>query len=74
MLERVPRQAAARQRRSRARRKSGRLLLQIEIPECETIEALLRSERLGEPDASSRTHLAAAIERLIADFVERWAR
>jgi hypothetical protein len=68
MLER----AAARQRRSRARRKSGRLLLSIEIPECETVEALLRSERLGEADASSRAHLKLAIEKLVADFVERW--
>jgi hypothetical protein len=73
MLERLL-QAAARQRRSRARRKRGRLLLSIEIPECETIAALMRSERLGEGDASSRAHLKLAVEKLIADFVERWQR
>jgi hypothetical protein len=67
------RQAATRrQRRSRRRRKEGRLLLQIEISECETIETLIRSGRMSEADASSRTRLKLAIERLVADFVERW--
>jgi hypothetical protein len=72
MLERIPRQAAARQRRSRARRKLGRLLIGVEVDESALVEALLQAERLGEADASSRSCLRAAIERLVADFIERW--
>ena len=71
MLEPAPRQAAVRQRRSRARRKLGRLLLQIEILECETIGALVQAGRISEADAASRARLLA-VEKLIADFVERW--
>lgn len=46
--------ASARQRRSRARRRAGRVLLRIEADEFELIEALLASGRLDEASCLDR--------------------
>jgi hypothetical protein len=44
----------------------------IYADECETITALMQAGRLTGSDASSRARLKLAVEKLIADFVERW--
>jgi hypothetical protein len=56
----------------RQRCKLGRLLVSVEIDECETVTALMQAGRLTESDASSRARLKLAVEKLIEDFIERW--
>ena len=59
--------AASRVRRHRQRQKSGRILVQVELPELETLELLIASECLdGRADYFSRQDIAAGIERFLS--------
>jgi hypothetical protein len=82
MLERPATLGAARarrqanrehQRRSRRRRKAGRVVLRIEVDEFRLIDSLLAAHRLTEADGLDRRRVEAAVSRLLADWVTRWA-
>lgn len=70
MLERPPRAArrstarAARNKRYAQRRRSGRLVLAIEIDES-VIDLLIRTEWLNERDADDRGALERALQRML---------
>jgi hypothetical protein len=66
--------AAKRQARCRKRRRSGLVVLKIEVPEVETIEALLKTARLSEAAALDKAHVEQAVGELVADFAEEWKR
>ena len=63
---------AERQARCRKRRRSGLLVLKVEVPEVDTIEALLDSHRLGEAAALDKARVEEAIGQLLADWARRW--
>jgi hypothetical protein len=63
---------AARNRRSRVRERQGIIWLGIEVPEHAFAQALIASERVTEAEALDRKCLIAAVEQLVADFIERW--
>ena len=65
---------AERQARCRKRRRSGLVVLKIEVPEVETIEALLKIGRLGEAAALDKAHVEEAVGELVADFAAEWQR
>jgi hypothetical protein len=75
MLERTPTDrtaASARQRRSRARRRRGLMVLRIEAPEYQLIQALQLAGRLDEAGGMDRARVESAVERLVDDFIRRW--
>jgi hypothetical protein len=61
---------ALRQRRIRQRKRAGLYVLQVEVNEHRFVEALLRSNALGE-DASRRR---ALVEREAGRVLDAWAR
>jgi hypothetical protein len=63
---------AQRQRQCRKRRRSGSVVLRVEVPEVDTIEALLRAERLGEAAALNKAEVERAVGQLLADWAKRW--
>jgi hypothetical protein len=73
MLLRPPGQTAAdRQRRSRRRRKAGKVLLRVEADEFRLVDALITSGRL-DPDAGlSRAQVEKALAKLVEDWTARW--
>jgi hypothetical protein len=70
MLERLPaerrRAATARQRRYRARLKSGTMPVTVEI-DATIVNMLIATEWLAERDAGDRLKIAAALTAMIAD-------
>ena len=61
--------AGLRQKRSRARRKRGRILLGVEVAEHQLVEALIRSLRITEAEGLDRRRLAEEIAGLVDDFI-----
>jgi hypothetical protein len=75
MLERpAPCRAAVRQRRARERRRRGLASYRVELPEYETIEALIRARRLSEQEALSKTAVERALAEVLADWARRWLK
>ena len=73
MLERLDRHAQReRQRRSRARRRHGITLLRVPVDEFRLVEALQRAGRLTGEDGLQRARIEQEVERLVADWTERW--
>jgi hypothetical protein len=65
--------AAARQRRARRRHREGLISLRVDITE-NFAEALVEAGRLTAEETLRAGLLARELERLVADFVERWPR
>lgn len=65
----MPRSAAARNRKYRARQRRGGVVLQVEADEHQLAEALILSSRLTEAAALDRTEL----ERQAADVLRQWS-
>ena len=61
--------AGLRQKRSRARRKRGRVLLGVEIDEHQLVEALTKSTRISGDEGLDRRRLAQEVAAIVADFV-----
>jgi hypothetical protein len=73
MLDRSPKTlAAARTRRSRARRKRGLLLLPVEIDEHALVDALTKSTRISGDEGLDRKRLAKEAAAIVDDFIARW--
>ena len=62
---------ADRQRNYRKRQTAGKICLQIEVDEVETVQALIAAGFLAADAAENRALIAAAIERLVALLVAR---
>jgi hypothetical protein len=67
-----PMTAAERQAKRRERTKQGKILLKIKVDRKRLAEALPRTRRLTRTEARNQTKLAAAVERVIEDFITRW--
>jgi hypothetical protein len=67
-----PSRETLRQRRSRSRRRQGKVVLRIEADEYPLIGALQAAGRLGEQDGLRRGQVEQAVAKLISDWVERW--
>jgi hypothetical protein len=65
-------QARNRQRRSRRRRKAGRVLLRVETDEFRLIDALIASGRLSSDDGLARARVEKAVGQLVEDRITRW--
>jgi hypothetical protein len=72
MLARSP--AALKKRRYRRRLRDGRIVLNLEVSECELAEAMLASERLTEAEALHRDKLTRAAEKVLREWCERWRK
>lgn len=64
----------ARNKRYRARRATGIVMLTLPAREYELVEALLTTERLTVVDALDRRRVAHAAAQVLDDFVRRWAQ
>ena len=62
---------ADRQRNYRKRQTAGKIILQIEISEVETVAALVAAGFLSPETADDKQAIAAAIERLVSMLVGR---
>ena len=69
MLARNP--AAAKKRAYRRRLRAGRIVLKVEVGECELAEALIRAERVGADAALARDALQHEVGEIVRDFVAR---
>jgi hypothetical protein len=65
-------QTRNRQRRSRLRRKQGRVLLRVEVDEFRLVEAPQRAGRLTTTDGLQRARIEREAERVLADWIARW--
>jgi hypothetical protein len=70
MLARNP--SAAAKRRYRRRLRAGRIVLRIEVAECELAEALIRAERLTTDESADRAVLTREAMSIIEDFIGRF--
>jgi hypothetical protein len=68
----MPNPAAARQRRSRARRKAGQTIYRVTVPEHAIAEALIEIGRLSPDEALRRELVERALSRVLVDWAERW--
>jgi hypothetical protein len=66
--------AAVRLRRYRARQRSGRVLLRVEVAEVELVEVLVAAGYVDEYRAADRQVVAAAVTRVLADWAARWRK
>jgi hypothetical protein len=57
----------ARQRAYRARRRDGRIVIELEVDHFETAELLVREGLLGQWDAEDRSKVRAAFERALRE-------
>jgi hypothetical protein len=64
--------SALRQRKCRARRRQGTVVLHVEAHEFRLIDALLASGRLSEDESQRRGLVEKAAARLLEDFAQRW--
>jgi hypothetical protein len=67
-----PTSVAARQRKTRARRRNGLVPMHIDVHEHDTAEAMIRSGRLSEAQALRPVAVARELEKLVAEWSERW--
>jgi hypothetical protein len=65
---------ALRRRRYRARRRSGRILLRVEVSEVELVEVLVAAGYVDEHRAADRQAVEAAAARGLADWAARWRK
>jgi hypothetical protein len=72
MLARSP--AAAKKRAYRRRLRDGKIVLKLEVDECELAAALIASERLSEAESTQRDALARATEAVMREWCERWRK
>ena len=70
MLARSP--AATKKRNYRRRLRDGRIVVKIEVTECELAEALIASERLSPAETTRRDALTRAVEAVLAEWCQRW--
>jgi hypothetical protein len=63
--------AAAKKRAYRRRLRAGRIVLKVEVGECELAEALIRAERVRADAALARDALQHEAEAILQDFVAR---
>jgi hypothetical protein len=70
MLARTP--AALKKRRYRKRLRDGRIVLNLEVGECELIGALIRARRLTPAAHTDRAVLTREGESILADFIARF--
>jgi hypothetical protein len=63
--------AAVRARRSRLRRKIGKIVVPIEIAEFEVLGALLDRRRLTEEGSRSRAIVGAALAQIVAEWAAK---
>ena len=68
----APSAEAIRQQRTRDRQRAGLKSIRLDIHEHRVGQALITSGRLSEADALHEDRVAAELERLICDFVQRW--
>ena len=61
-----------RTRRSRQRKRRGVISVRLDVPEVETIEALIASERLTEQQALDRHLVERELAIVLADWAKRW--
>jgi hypothetical protein len=71
MLARSPQ--ALKKRRYRRRLRDGRIVLKLEVSECELAEALIAAERLP-AESTSRDALTRATESMLRDWCDLWRR
>jgi hypothetical protein len=64
--------SAARQRRARARRKCGEVVLRVLVHEHDLAQALLASGRLTEGQTLDPARVEQELSRLISDWSRRW--
>jgi hypothetical protein len=72
MLARTP--AALKKRRYRRRLRDGKIVLKLEVDECELAEALIAAERLTEAESTQRDALTRATESMLRDWCDLWRR
>jgi hypothetical protein len=75
MLDRVTdrrRAAGARQRRSRARRRAGLVLLKVEADEHRLAEALIACGRVTAAEGLQRSRIEQEVSELVQDWITRW--
>jgi hypothetical protein len=72
MLARTP--AALKKRRYRRRLRDGKIVLRLEVNECELAHALIASERLTERQTASRSELESATGDVLREWCARWRR
>jgi hypothetical protein len=63
--------AAAKKRAYRRRLRAGRIVLKVEVGECELAEALIRAERVTADAALARDALQHEAEAILQDFIAR---
>ena len=67
--------AAQRQRRSRARRRAGRVVLKIEVAEFDLVEALQAAGRLSDGEGlKQRFAWSGRSGGVVAEFIGHWRR
>jgi hypothetical protein len=69
MLARNP--AAAKKRAYRRRLRDGKIVLKLEVAECELAEALIRAERVSAGAALGRDALQDEAGEILRDFIAR---
>ena len=72
MLARTPQ--ALRKRRYRRRRRDGKIVLTLEVDECELVATLIDYGWLSETESTQRDALARATEGVLREMCERWRR
>jgi hypothetical protein len=71
MLARTP--AATKKRAYRRRLRDGKIVLKLEVGECEFAEALIRAGRVGAEAALGRDALQHEAGEILRDFIARWS-
>jgi len=72
MLAKTP--AAEKKRRYRKRLRDGKIVLHVEVDECELAQAMIASERLTEAESTQRDALNRAAEGVLREWCERWRK
>jgi hypothetical protein len=66
--------AAVNKRRYRRRLRAGRIVLKVEVAECDLAEALIRAGWVGAEIVLDREELAHQVGEIVLEFVSRWPR
>jgi hypothetical protein len=64
--------SALRQRKCRARRRQGTVVLHVEAHEFRLVDALITAGRLTEDESQRRGLVEKAAAALLEDFAQRW--